>query len=93
MKIKISTLFLLSLTAVSSWAQNRQRPPGGGPRELPAIAYEACSGKAEGDSVTDSNGVSGVCQTAPNGQLALRPSGPPPDGRAPQSASDAGTAQ
>jgi hypothetical protein len=76
---QIAAVLALSVMGSPSWAQNRQPPPGG-PRGIPAAAYTACSGKAVGASVTDTNGVSGTCQTAPDGRLALRPSGPPPNG-------------
>jgi hypothetical protein len=49
--------------------------PEDGPPPIPEAAYVACNGKAQGDAVSDDH-ATGTCQPAPNGKLALRPSGP-----------------
>ena len=73
--------FLLALTVVAAnaGAQTIQARRGGkAPPPIPDQAYSACADKSQGDSVTDGQ-MTGTCELAPDGRLALRPSGPPPD--------------
>jgi len=78
----------LSLGAAACFAQdagNGPPPAGGAHRGPPPEAIAACTGKAEGASVSitlrDGRTMAGTCKTGPDGTLAARPDhrpGPPP---------------
>ena len=87
----LAALAMLALAAAqSSLAQ--PAPPAGQPPAPPPEAYAACTGKAEGASVTltlrDGRTVAGVCRTiagrlaaAPADRPAPGPGGEPPPAR------------
>jgi len=65
-------------------AAHASPPPGGRPHEPPPFAFEACSGKAEGDDCTvtfHDRTIEGSCLAHSDQRLFCMPDDmPPPDG-------------